>query len=106
MQVMMKASNGETPGLVGVKTRVSEPVNARCILSLGLHFFFYVVKNSTNVHQDVKILNLKVGQKFIFRPRHASLNCLRRDAFPSIANAETVAGNRLLSTSSSLLTKH
>ena len=104
----MKSSNGETPGLVGVKTRVSEPVNARCILSLGswIAFFLFVVKNSTNVHQDVKILNLKVGQKFIFRPRHANLNCLRRDACPSIANAETVEGNRLQSTSSSLLTKH
>ena len=68
--------------------------------------FLFVVKNSTNVHQDVKILNLKVGQKFIFRPRHANLNCLRRDACPSIANAETVEGNRLQSTSSSLLTKH
>ena len=68
--------------------------------------FLFVVKNSTNVHQDVKILNLKVGQTFIFRPRHANLNCLRRDACPSIANAETVEGNRLQSTSSSLLTKH
>ena len=29
---------GETPCLVAVKTRVSLPLNARCILSLGLHF--------------------------------------------------------------------